>query len=195
MQKCKTNVIEQILKKELNLSDGMYNRFMAFAGTQTLKKKEMFVEQHKVCHQFGIIESGVLRSYIEREGEEFIKDFYFPGTIVVSYGSFLTGEPCIGYIQALEETRLVTLSRSAYDQLLKESDQWYKFGKYISDCLLIRKCRRETSFLMESAYERYKLLLKTYPRIEQHVSQHYIASYLGIKPESLSRLKSLNLGQ
>ena len=48
---------------------------------------------------------------------------------------------------------------------------------------------------MESAYERYKLLLKTYPRIEQHVSQYYIASYLGIKPESLSRLKSLNLGQ
>ena len=144
---------------------------------------------------FGIIESGVLRSYIEREGEEFIKDFYFSGTIVVSYGSFLTGEPCIGYIQALEETRLVTLSRLGYDQLLRESDQWYKFGKYISDCFLIRKCRRETSFLMESAYERYKLLLKTYPRIEQHVSQYYIASYLGIKPESLSRLKSLNLGQ
>ena len=96
--KCKTNVIEQILKKELNLSDGMYNRFMAFAGTRTLKKKEMFVTQHKVCHHLGIIESGVLRSYIERLDKEFIKDFYFAGTIVVSYGSFLTGESCIGYI-------------------------------------------------------------------------------------------------
>ena len=51
MQKCKTNVIEQILKKELNLSDGMYNRFMAFAGTQTLKKKEMFVEQYIRHHR------------------------------------------------------------------------------------------------------------------------------------------------
>lgn len=187
--------LEQILKKELGLSNEMYGRFMELTDKEQLKKKEMFVERGKVCYNLGIIESGVLRSYIEKDAEEFIKDFYFPGSIVVSYGSFLTGEPCIAYIQALENTRLVTLSRSAYDRLLKESDEWYKFGKYVSDNLLIRKCRRETSFLMDNAYERYKLLLKTYPNIEQHVSQHHIAAYLGIKPESLSRLKSLNIGQ
>lgn len=191
----KVNVLERILRQELNLSDAMYNRFIELTGTEHLKKKEMFVERGKICHHLGIIESGVLRSYIEKDAEEFIKDFYFPGSIVVSYGSFLTGEPCIGNIQALENTHLITLSRSAYDQLLKESNEWYKFGKYISDNLLIRKCRRETSFLTESAYERYKLLLKIYPKIEQHVSQYYIAAYLGIKPESLSRLKSLNIGQ
>lgn len=195
MPKNKYNIIEQILKEELNLSDGMYERFVELTGIQTLNKKELFVEPDKVCHHLGIVESGVLRSYLERDGKEFIKDFYLPGTLVVSYGSFLTGEPSIGYIQALEDTQLTTLSRSDYNQLLKESDQWYKFGKYISDCLLIRKCRRETSFLMESAYERYKLLLDTYPHIEQYVSQHHIAAYLGIKPESLSRLKSLNIGQ
>lgn len=48
---------------------------------------------------------------------------------------------------------------------------------------------------MDNAFERYKLLLKTYPNIEQHVSQYYIAAYLGIQPESLSRLKSLNINQ
>ena len=48
---------------------------------------------------------------------------------------------------------------------------------------------------MDNAFERYKLLLKTYPQVEQHLSQYYIAAYLGIKPESLSRLKSLNIGQ
>ena len=78
MQKCKTNVIEQILKKELNLSDGMYNRFMAFAGTQTLKKKEMFVEQYKVCHQFGIIESGVLRHILKGRVKNLLKISIFP---------------------------------------------------------------------------------------------------------------------
>ena len=98
-------------------------------------------------------------------------------------------------IQVLEETYLITLSRSSYGQLLQESSEWFKFGKYISDSLLIKKCRRETSFLMDNAFERYKLLLKTYPQVEQHLSQYYIAAYLGIKPESLSRLKSLNIGQ
>ncbi|MCL2291341.1 MAG: Crp/Fnr family transcriptional regulator [Bacteroidetes bacterium] len=189
------SVLEQILIENLKLSNEMYNRFIELSGTKHLKKKEFFVYQGKISHYLGIIESGVLRSYIEKDAEEFIKDFYFSGSFVVSYGSFLTGEPSIGNIQALEETHLITLSRSAYDQLLKESDEWYKLGKYISDCLLIKKCRKESSFLMDNAYERYKLLLKTYPRIEQHVSQHYIASYLGIKPESLSRLKSLNIGQ
>ena len=187
--------IEQILKQELSLSDEMYDRFIELTGEEHVKKKELFVQQGKVCNHLGIIESGVLRSYIEKDGEEFIKDFYFPGSIVVSYGSFLNGVPCIGSIQALEETHLITLSRSAYNLLLQESNEWFKLGKYISDNLLIRKCRRETSFLMNSAYERYKLLLDTYPNIEQHVSQHYIASYLGIKPESLSRLKSLNIDQ
>ena len=79
--------------------------------------------------------------------------------------------------------------------MLQESNEWYKLGKYIADTLFIRKCRKESSLLMDSALDRYKLLLRTCPHIEQHVSQYHIASYLGIKPESLSRLKSLNIGQ
>lgn len=191
----KMNTLEQIFKKELNLPDKLYSRFIALTETKHLKKKESFVQQGEVCHCIGMIESGILRSYIEKDAVEFIKDFYFPGSFVVSYGSFLTGKPCIGSIQALEDTSLITLSRSAYDLLMEESDEWFKLGKYISDNLLIRKCRRETSFLMDNAYERYKLLLRTYPRIEQHVSQHHIAAYLGIRPESLSRIKFLNIDQ
>ena len=55
------------------------------------------------------------------------------------------------------------------------------WGKYIADTLFIKKCRKETSLLMDNALDRYKLLLQTYPNIEQHVSQYHIASYLGIK--------------
>ena len=183
------NAVEQILVKNLKLSAEMYDQFMELSGTKQLKKKEFFVQKGKVCHHLGIVESGILRSYIEKDGEEYIKDFYFSGSIVVSFGSFQTGEPSIGYIQALEETNLVTLSHNAYFQLLNESAEWYKFGKYISDFFAARKCQRETSFLMKNAFERYKLLLKTHPHIEQRVPQHYIASYLGIKPETLCRIK------
>jgi CRP-like cAMP-binding protein len=187
--------VKQILIEKLGLSNDLCDRFMELSGTRYLKKKDFFVEEGKVCHYLGLVESGVLRSFIEKDTVEYIKDFYFSGSFVVSYGSFLSGEPGIASIQALEDTCLTTLSRTAYFQLLKESNEWYKLGKYISDCLLIKKCRKESAFLMEDAFERYELLLKTYPRIEQHVSQHYIPSYLGIKPESLSRLKSLNLHQ
>lgn len=187
--------LKHILINELHIPDDLYNRFMELSERRILKKKELFVEQEKVCTYIGFIESGVLRSYIEKEATEYIKEFYFPKTFVVAYGSFLTGEPCIGSIQALSETNLITISRAVYDLLLSESNEWFKLGKYISDNLLIKKCRKETSFLMDSAYERYKLLLKTYPDIEQQVSQQHIAAYLGIHPESLSRVKSLNIGQ
>jgi len=187
--------LEQILKKELQFPNELYDRFLELSSTKHLKKKEFFTQQGKVCHHIGFIESGVLRSYFEKGDVIFIKDFYFSGRFVVALGSFLSGEPCVGSVQAIEDTQLITLSRNAYDQLLKEFNEWYKFGKYISDSLLAKKCQRETSFLMDDAYERYKQLLKTYPRIEQLVSQYDIASYLGIRPESLSRLKSLNLHQ
>lgn len=114
------NTVEYVLKKELSLSDEIYHRFVGLTENRPLKKKELFVEQGKVCAHLGIIERGVLRSYIEKDAEELIKDFYFPGSFVVAYGSFLTGEPCIGSTQALAETHLITLSRSAYDLLLKE---------------------------------------------------------------------------
>ena len=64
------NVVEQILKKELNLSNDMCDRFLELAETKYLKKKEMFVQQGKVCYNLGIIESGVLRSYIEKDAIE-----------------------------------------------------------------------------------------------------------------------------
>ena len=115
------NTFEHILKKELKLSDDMCSRFLELVETKHLKKKELFVQQGKVCYSLGIIESGVLRSYIEKDAVEFIKDFYFPGSIVVSYGSFLTGEPSTQTIQLLEETKLKTLSRTSNRELLQLS--------------------------------------------------------------------------
>lgn len=187
--------LKHILINELHISNDLCSRFIELSENRVLKKKELLVEQGKVCKSIGFIQSGVLRSYVEKDATEHIKEFYFPETFVVAYGSFLTGEPCIGNIQALSETHLITISRTAYDLLLSESNEWLKLDKHITLNLLTKKCRKETSFLMDSAYERYKLLLKTYPNIEQHVSQHHIAAYLGIKPESLSRLKTLNIDQ
>ena len=68
------DVIEQILIKELNLSNDMSDRFLELAETKYLKRKEFFAKQGKACHYLGIIESGILRSYIEKDAVEFIKD-------------------------------------------------------------------------------------------------------------------------
>lgn len=188
-------ILEDLIIKEIGLLFNSYGRLMDVCDEVVLKKKEFLLHQGQVCSFIGFVETGVLRSYIEKEGDDYISDFYFEGAFTTSYRSFLTREISVGSIQALEDSVIYRLSKSDYDQLLQESNEWYKLGKYIADTLFIKKCRKETSLLMDNALGRYKLLLQTYPNIEQDVSQYHIASYLGIKPESLSRLKSRNIGQ
>lgn len=155
------------------------------------EKKEFLIREGETCSFIGFLESGVLRSYILQDSIEFNVDFYLSGSFVSSYTSFLTQTPSVGDIQALSDSVVYILNLSDYNSLLKVNPEFHKLGKYISDSLFIKKCKRETSLLMDSANNRYKFLLKLYPQIEQLVPQYHIASYLGIKPESLSRIKSL----
>ncbi len=189
------NLLESIITDTLKMPYEFYIRLLEVSESRIYSKKDYLLTIGKVCTFIGFVEEGVLRNYKEKDGEEFIGDFHVAGSFTTSYRSFMLKQPSVGAIQALEESRVRIISRDAYEMLLNESALWYKFGKYIIDTLFIKKCIKETSLLTDTAQERYELLLKTYPHIEQHVAQYHIASYLGIKPESLSRLKSLNIGQ
>lgn len=156
-----------------------------------LQKHDFLSKAGSVCSYIGFVESGILRSFIFKEDNEFNIDFYLPGSFVSSYTSFLTRLPANTNIQALSDTKVYTISYSDYNNLLKKATDWNILGKFIADTLFMKKCKREKSLLKDSAEERYKLLLETYPEIEQLVAQYHIASYIGIKPESLSRIKSL----
>lgn len=185
------DAIEELLINQVGLDREHALPLLDRLSRQELKKKERLIREGETCSFIGFLESGVLRSFILKDGEEFNVDFYLPGSVVSSYTSFLTQAPSIGYIEALGNAVVHTLSLTNYNQLLKSNTAYYKLGKFISDTLFIKKCKRETSLLMDSAVDRYKFLLTLYPSIEQLVPQYHIASYLGIKPESLSRIKSL----
>ena len=133
-----------------------------------------------------------MRSFISKgESDEWNNDFYFENDFVSAYTSFLTSSPTNCNIQALTNVHVVYITAEQYQELLSRDKEWFKLGKYIAETFFIRKCKRETSFLKNSAAERLENLLQLYPGIEQRVSQYHIASYLGIKPESLSRIKGL----
>lgn len=127
-----------LIVSRLGLPTSCYNRLLELLEKRDVSKKGLLIEEGKVCTFIGFVESGVLRSYLEKDGEEFISDFYFPDSIVTSYRSFLTKEPSVGSIQALENSTILCLTRTDYDMLLKESDAWYKLGKYISDILFVK---------------------------------------------------------
>ena len=183
--------LKEIFIEKAGLEEVYYNEFFKLLKEVKLKKREYLLRENSVCKFMGFVVEGSLRSYIQKDGDEFNVEFYLPNYFISAYTSFITQTPANGNIQALENTSIYTISHTDFQNLLNKSTGWYKLGKFISDELFIRKCKRQTSLLMDQAADRYQLLLETYPKIEQHVSQYHIASYLGIRPESLSRIKSL----
>jgi CRP-like cAMP-binding protein len=158
---------------------------------KVLSKKEFLIKEGDVCDFIAVVIKGTLRSFLTNDKDELNNDFYLEGDIASAYTSFLTAAPTNCNIQALDKVTLLMISRHQFDYLMNADIIWLKLGKYISDTYFKKKCKRETSFLKLTAKERYESVLKTYPHIEQRVSQYHIASFLGIKPESLSRIKLL----
>jgi CRP-like cAMP-binding protein len=176
---------------KLGLDMNHFEMFCAQLKIKNLKKKAHLIREGSVCNFIGFVSSGNLRSYVRNKEREFNNDFYFDNDLVSAYTSFLTQMPTNCNIEALTSSKIHYISYEKLNRLIAQDNAFLKFSKYISDTYFIRKCKRETSFLKQSAVERLKGLPSLYPGIEQKVSQYHIASYLGVKPESLSRIKLL----
>lgn len=180
-----------LFTEKLGLNMGHFEIFYAQLKVKKIRKKEHLISEGSVCDFIGFVSSGTLRSYVRNNDKEFNNDFYFDHDFVSAYTSFLTQMPTNCNIEALTNSTVHYISYQKLNSLIAHDSAFLKLGKYISDIYFIRKCRRETSFLKQSASERLEGLSALYPGIEQRVSQYHIASYLGVKPESLSRIKLL----
>ena len=184
------NELSTLFSEELKLNLAYADTFMKLMSKKIIRKNDFLISEGTVCNFLGIVHSGSMRSFVQNDEQEFNNDFYFENDFVSAYNSFLTRRPNGCNIQALTDTEVYCLSYKQLTALLDEDKEWMKLGKYVSDRFYIKKCERETSLLKHSATERLDLLLENYPGIEQRVSQYHLASYLGIKPETLSRIKS-----
>lgn len=183
--------LRQIFVGRIGLKEKHYQQFTSLMHVKKLKRRESLIAAGTTCNFIAFINSGTLRSFVTRTQEECNTDFYFKHYFVSAYSSFITQTPTEHSIEALTPCELFCLSYQQYEDLVKEDMEWLRFGKYIAEFFLIRKCQREISFLKMTASERMDAMLKQYLGIEQVIPQYHIASYLGIKPESLSRIKLL----
>lgn len=150
-----------------------------------------------VCNRVRFLVSGLARSYlIDGEGRDFTWSLHFdaPGAnlgnrFVIDYASFTQGEPSLLCIEALTEVEVVSMKKSDVESLYAESQLWSTVGRLIADLAYHTTHHRVLSLLTQSAKERYTLLLKESPALLHVAPQRYVASYLGITPQSLSRLR------
>ncbi|TDO82855.1 CRP-like cAMP-binding protein [Flavobacterium chryseum] len=183
--------LQTLFTETLGLKAAHFEEFQNELRIKNVKKKEFLIQEGAVCDFIAIVISGTLRSFVQNNEGEFNNDFYLENSFASAYTSFLTQMPTNCNIEALTDVEIYSISHKQFHALIEKDANFLKVAKYISDDYFIRKCKRETSFLKNSAAERLEMIRKLYPNIEQKVPQYHIASYLGIKPESLSRIKLL----
>lgn len=183
--------LQNIFLHKVGLPEEYFVEFYKISTLVTYKKKEYLIKEGNICDFMGFVESGIIKSFMQKDGIEFNNGFYLPNHFFSAYSSFTKQKPAVSNLKAMQDTTVRVISFSQLNQLYESSSNWYKLGKYIAEDFYYKKCDRETSLLQDSATERYNAFIKKYPNIEQLLPQYEIASYLNIKPESLSRIKAL----
>ena len=157
----------------------------------TVKKDGYFLQAGEVPRRIGFLKSGLMRLfYIDLNGVEVNKHFCLENTLAISYSAFLQQTESKFFIQALEDSRLLTIDYDTYHELLDGHICWQIVARKLAEMVFILKEKREAELLLDDAQERYQQLLADYPDLERRIAQYHVASYLGITPESLSRIRS-----
>jgi CRP-like cAMP-binding protein len=165
--------------------------FKTYLTPKKLRKKQYLLQEGDPCNFTAFVEKGALRSYtIDEKGVERIFQFALEGWTISDLYSFLTGEPATYQIDALEDSELVLISKQAHEELLKKAPKYETYMRLQLSGAYIAMQRRLTSSISLSLEERYVAFSSLYPDMIQRIPQHMIASYLGLTPETLSRMRS-----
>ncbi|RYY20805.1 MAG: Crp/Fnr family transcriptional regulator, partial [Sphingobacteriaceae bacterium] len=152
--------------------------------------KQYLLQEGDVCKYIAFVTKGALRSYtVEENGTERITQFAVEGWTIADLYSFLTAEPATHNIDALEDTELVLISRAAHEELLQKVDQYGTYMRLLVTGAYLALQKRFNSTVSQSLEEQYTSFISRYPEIASCVPQHMIASYLGLTPETISRLR------
>lgn len=178
------------LTRKANLSEEELEHVRHAYTTLELKRKDFLFEHGRPCNVEAFVVSGTLRLfYLDDKGLEHVLYFAFPDWWASDMASFYSGEPALLSCQALENCQLLVIEPEAKELLLQQVPKLERLFRIITQRNLAVLQKRFLLTVSANAQERFQELLDRSPGIEQLVPQHQIASYLGILPESLSRMK------
>ncbi len=174
----------------IELTEEQFAESTRFFIPRHLRRKEFLLRAGDTGRYIAFVNRGCLRSYtIDKKGVEHVVQFAIEEWWIADLYSFLTDEPATYYIDALEDSEVLLLDRPSQEELCATLPAYERFFRLLLERNYIANHRRIAATLSLTAEERYLFFMKTYPQFVERLPQHQIASYLGITPESLSRIR------
>lgn len=165
-------------------------KLLSIGRARSVNAHEYYLRAGEVPKSFAFVLSGLFRYvYINEKGDEFTKGLIMEQDFISSYSAMQSQSPSHFFIEAMEDAEIFDIPRQKWLVLLETDIFWYKFLLKSIEKGFSKKEKRERDLLLLQAETRYLDFLAEYPGIEKRISQAIIASYLGIKPESLSRIR------
>jgi len=173
-----------------NLNQQQIDLILKKPTVLTLKKDDYYSEAGKVSKQFGFIIEGIARvSYYNNKSEEITKYFIDENNILVDLESFDNQIPSIAYVQAVVPCKILVFAKHDWQELLNTIIGWDTIVHKIISKALLQKVDRISSIVAQDGTSRYLTFLQKYPNLANRIPLSYLASYLGITPSSLSRIR------
>lgn len=184
-----TEKLKNFLGQFCPLPERDWEYFQAKLQRRTFTKKQRILAAGEVEQYVSFIDKGIIRYFVEEEDREVTFEIAFPVSFASGYDSFLTRTPVLYHGEALTDVELWSISHADLQEVYTRIPAGDRIGRLAAEQLYVRKNRRQHSLLTDSAEQRYKDLLADHRQIIQHVPLKYLASYIGVTPQALSRIR------
>ncbi len=164
---------------------------LALFTEKKFNKNDYFAKKGELSTKFAFVSSGVMRAfYRNAEGNEYNKTFFSKDTFIGAYTSLISGEPNLINIQCLTDCKLYVGNYKGLVSLYDQYPKIERLSRILAERFFMLKEKREIELVMLEATERYEIFKNEHPTLENLIPQYYIASYLGITPTQLSRIRA-----
>jgi len=172
------------------LPEERMDKLLSIGREKSILSPDCFIKAGETPVKIAYVFQGLFRYvYIHENGDEFTKAIIPEGNFISSYSAMVLSKPSYFTIEALENSKLLEITWSDFKQIMENDLFWVKFLLKLLEKGYMTKEKRERELLLLDAETRYKNFLVEFPGMEQRVKQVIIASYLGIQPETLSRIR------
>ncbi len=192
-----THMLERLrrnIARHIALSDAEFDCAASLFRRRTLRKRERLLSPGEVCRFEGFVDAGCLRVYYaDQDGADHVLYFAPADWWVADIQSFVSQAPALLGIDALEDSHVLLIDKASKERLYAEIPKFERLFRIMTQRALVALQERMIASMRDTASQRFRDFKRRYPGLEARIPQHQIASYLGISPEFLCRIRKRDM--